>query len=217
MMLDSEGSSPNADDDLAALRKLDQAWDELERLVRGCIGRNGVGEEDEKRFRDVVGEAQVLYGRVSDIVGHAIVQVFGQQRDVILQILATESITGLFLPIPHTDLWCEWWAGGRSAIRQAIGRIEAERSRRGVHLAPEAIVRWQGLIGGLERTRVALARIVGWLTERPGFLNRSLERLEGSPVYRFARIVTTFGAFIMLAIVVLGIVAVVVGGLLGLS
>lgn len=205
------GSPLYTKDTLATLRQLDEVWGKLEQVVLKCatklVNDKAVTMRDERRFSELIGEAQVLYGRVSGIVGGLVRERYGRQRDAFQHVLATGTVSELFHPmLPGSGLWLECCVGARSMIRQAIGRLEEQVRRDQVSLTPEMIARWQGLIAILERLRLAFARGLRWLAERPRFLDRWLQRLEGWPLYRFARVVTTFAAFIMLIIVLAGII-----------
>ena len=208
-MTEEGGHLAGCEESLDWLRRLDKIWDELEGLVRGCVGEKTVNDEDEKRFSELIGEAQILFGRLSGIINRTVVELYGRRWEAFEAILGTANVSGLFSPVPITHFWFMSLAGARSQTRQAIGRIEAEARQGEVKLSPQVVDRWQSLIALLERVRLAVA----WLANRPQFLDHWLERLEGSRGYRVARVVSTFGGFIMAVLLIGGAVAVIVAAI----
>jgi hypothetical protein len=197
------------EESLDSLRRLDEIWGELERLVRGCVGKKAVNDKDEKRFSDLMGAAQILFGRLSGFINRPVVELYGRRWEAIEAVLGTPSVSGLFSPVPTTDFWFLSLAGARSQTRQAIGRIEAEARQGRVKLSPDTVARWQRLIALLEGLRLAVA----WLANRPQFLDPWLERLEGWRGYRVARVVSTFGGCIMAVLFIGGVLAVLVAAI----
>jgi len=194
-------STPGGEhDDFVALTRLAEVWDGLERLVRKCSAREAVTLGDEKEFATLMKEAQVLVGRLSHCMHRPMVELWGRSWDAITTLLGATSISSLISE--HTvGLWFISLSGARSETRQAIGRVEAERQKIG--LSPETIVRWRWLIAILERLRT-------WATSRPSFIDRQLDKIEGSRAYRAASIMSTFGGFIGVVILLLGVTAFVI-------
>ena len=209
-MTEDGGYLAGCEQSLDWLRRLDEIWDELERLVRGCVGKKAVKDDDEQRFSDLMAEAQILFGRLSGFINRTVVELYDRRWEAFEAVLGTASVSGLFSPVPITDFWFMSLAGARSQTRQAIGRVEAEVRQRRVKLSPETVARWQRLIALLERARLAVA----WLANRPRFLDAWLERLEGSSSYRLARVISTFGGFIAAVLLVVGALAVLVAAIL---
>ncbi len=112
---------------LDELRRLDATWGELRTLVFKCWRAKRVTEDDEDQYSKVLGQAQVLRGRVSGVLGVPVMEQLGRQFDAFQFVLAQPSLSDILGGAhPTFELWDELWALAASAIRQAIGRLEAE-------------------------------------------------------------------------------------------
>ena len=192
--------------ELEELRRLKEIWDSLERLVVKCNSAKRVTERDEKRHRSLLGEARTLYGRIRPVVGTAGMQWGPRTFDAFQHVLGQPSVYGVVKDSFDAYLWRQLWSAGDSVIGQAIGRLEAEEGRGRLPLDAETVARWAPLVNLLENMRQRLS----WLLTRPRLLGSLVDRIEGSPLYRVASIVTTFGALIALLLVALGGVAVLI-------
>lgn len=192
------------EDQLKELFRFNDIWDDLERLLMKCASANKVTPADEQRHSELLKEARILYGRLSRIIGIAGVAWSGTQFDAFQHILGQTSLSSIISDYNGVSVWHSLWGSGASAIGQAIGRLD-DQARRGA-LAPnaEAAARWRSVIYALEAARKA----VQWLFSRPRFLVPLLQRVEGSPGYRLVSIITTFAAFIVVAIAIAGGLAV---------
>jgi len=197
------GTLPAGEDDLKALLRLRDVWHELDKLFRKCASRHKVTQRDENRHSDLLSEAQVLYGRLSGIIGTAGVAWFGRQFDAFQHILGQPSVSGVLVS-NDLPMWHTLWGSGASALGQAIGRLENQARQGALMPSAEAVARWRSVIYALEGGR----RTVQVLLSRPRFLAPVLHRVEGSPLYRLVSVVTTFAAFVLLAIAVVGGLAV---------
>jgi hypothetical protein len=123
---------------LDELRRLEAIWGELRKLVFKCWRAKRVTEEDEDQYSELLGQAQILHGRVASVLGVPVMEKLGRQFDAFQFVLAQPSLSDILGgALPPLDYWDDLWALGASAIRQAIGRLEAEREGGG-KTAPEA-------------------------------------------------------------------------------
>jgi len=115
------------DDHLEAVRGLDRVWSQLDALVVSCARASRVTEADEDRYSELLGQAQVLHGRLSNLLGVVIMEQFGRRFDAFQFVLAQPSLSQILGgAAPKLGFWKELWALAASAIRQAVGRLEAE-------------------------------------------------------------------------------------------
>jgi hypothetical protein len=122
---------------LAALKRLDETWTELHKLVHRCAELSRVTVADEEQYRGLLKDAQVLYGGLSNVLGTAGMDQFGRRFDAFQHVLGLSSVSVILGGgSPQLPLWNNLWAVGASAIAQAIGRLEAQTSG-GAKLAPE--------------------------------------------------------------------------------
>jgi len=196
-------TTPAGEDDLKALVRLNDVWGELEKLVSDCVAANEVTGTDEERYSSLITDAQRLYGRLSSIIGAPRAPWFTGYFDAFQHVLSKPSLAEIFV-LNWRYMWQSMWGSGASAIGQAIGRLEEQAGREALLPSAEAVARWRFVIRALEAGR----RAVQWLLSRPRFLAPVLQRVEGSPLYRLASIITTFAAFIALAIAIAGGLAV---------
>jgi hypothetical protein len=197
-------TTPSGEADLKALVRLNDVWHELEKLLLKCAGARRITEADEKEHSELLREARVLYGRLSRIIGTAVVAWSGRQFDAFQHILGQSSLSSIISDYNGVSVWHSLWGSAASAIGQAIGRLENQARRGALAPSAEAVARWRFVIRALEAGR----RVVQWLLSRPRFLAPVLQRVEGSPLYRLASIITTFAAFIVVAIAIAGGLAV---------
>jgi len=191
-------------DTLQTLERLEQALQDLENLVRRSA-EEGVTDEDEERYAELVRQARILYGSVQDLVGTYIFVQFGQQRDAFQQILGIPELSRIFHPIDGRAIWFNCCGGAKSAVQQAIGKVEAEARREGA-LHPEAVARWRWLILCLEAMRHA----VMWaLLRLRGPVKWGIEKIEQSLAYRIVAIVGAIGSCVGLVVVILVLAGIV--------
>jgi hypothetical protein len=190
------------EDDLEKLRRLSEIWDDLKKLVSGCIAENEVTAADEERYSALITDARVLYGRLSGIIGAPRAPWVTGYFDAFQHVLSKPSLGEIFA-LNWRWMWQSMWGSGASEIGQAIGRLEEQADRGVLMPTAEAVMRWRSVIRGLEAMRAS----VRWLFSRPKFLEGVVRRVEGSVLYRLARIVTTFGTLIVLALGVVGVLA----------
>lgn len=195
------GRSPPDGQPLDELRRLEAVLDSLEKLVLKCGSEQRVSEKDEARYGKLIAEAQVLHGRLRHLLGVGVMEAAGRRWDAFQSVLGQPSISSLLLPYSTVDIWHESFKGAQSILRQTIGRAEELERQGGLGLSPEVIRRWSRVVNILESTR----RGYVWLTFRPRFVLPLLERIEGSPAYRLARVFTTFAAFVAYLFIVTGL------------
>jgi len=117
-----------AGDRLEAVRKLDGVWGELNALVFNCARASRVTEADEDRYSELLGQAQVLHGRLSGVLGVPVMEQLGRRFDAFQFVLAQPSLSEILAgAVPKLGFWKELWTLAASAIGQARGRLEAER------------------------------------------------------------------------------------------
>jgi hypothetical protein len=187
------------EDDLKKLRRLSEIWDDLNKLVSDCVAANEVAAADEERYSALITDARVLYGRLSGIIGAPRAPWVTEDFDAFQHVLSKPNLGEIFA-LNWRWMWQSMWGSGASAIGQAIGRLEEQADRGALMPTAEAVARWRCVIRGLETIR----GLVQWLFSRPKFLEGVVRRVEGSVVYRLARIVTTFGTLIVLALAIVG-------------
>ena len=191
MALDAPGMCGMADEDeLAALRRFDQTWQQLRALVLSCasLGRASPGYED--RHDSLLKECRALYGRLSPTVGTAGLTWFGQQFDAFQHILGQASLSALLTTPGALDLWQRLWGSGASAIGQAIGRLEEEARQGRLAFSPDTVARWRWLILSLEAARTGAIK----LTSRPLWvLKLVVDRVQHSLVYSIVVIMGAVG------------------------
>jgi len=164
--------------------------------VLKCAGARRITEEDETRYAALLRNANILYGRLGNVFPFQSVglQYFGRYFDAFQYVLCQSSLTSIFRPTDNSDFWHQLWATASSALAQSIGRAEEAARQSKPAVSPEVVTRWRPVISALESGRLALC----WLSSRPRFLGAIVARLEGSPWYRAAAAVTTFGSLIAL-------------------
>lgn len=189
-------------DTLGTLKELDQVLQDLRAVLIGRGDSDGISDEEEERFGELVAKAQVLYGSVEKLVGTAVIVRGDRRYEAFQSLLSQASLSRIFNPYSTADLWDLFWQAARSNVRQAIGRLEGTVTSRGQALPPDTMLRWSWLIRPLEAIRSALLSSAGWLASRPSILESLLQRIEGSPIYRIAKILINFGAVIGLFLVV---------------
>jgi hypothetical protein len=127
-------------DHLAALRQFDAIWGELHTLVFKCARAKRVTEDDEDQYGELLGQAQVLRGRVSAVLGVPVMEQLGRQFDAFQFVLAQPSLSDILGGAhPTFEFWDQLWALAASAIRQAIGRLEAQTAS-GTKPTPEQYI-----------------------------------------------------------------------------
>jgi len=201
-------------DQLDALKELDERLIKLERLVFRATAADQITEKDEGEYKELVEECQPLYGRVRTLLGSTVVEQLGRRQEVFQFILTRPSISEMIYPFSMMPFWRHAMAGARSSVRQAIGELEQQQRQDRIALPQDTVERYQGLIVLLERLRTRFSGITTWLSERPLFLDKWIDHLEGSRWYRLARIVTTFQAFLWLSF---GIIIIVVGAAIAIT
>lgn len=117
-----------ADDQLAALRQLDETWTVLHNLVQTGAMAPVVLPADERRYPKVLKEAQILYGRLANVLGRASMEhPAGGWFDAFQHVLGQPNISGIVRgPRVNLELWEKLWTLAASAIAQAIGGLEAQ-------------------------------------------------------------------------------------------
>jgi hypothetical protein len=141
---------------LEAVRELDRVWGELNGLVSNCARASRVTEADEDRYSELLGQAQVLHGRLSGVLGVPVMEQFGRRFDAFQFVLAQPSLSRILGgAAPELGFWKELWTLAASAIRQARGRLEAEREGRALQdtAPPPRMVPEDAILDFLDSTR----------------------------------------------------------------
>lgn len=130
-----------ADDQLAALRQLDETWTALHNLVQTGAMAPVVLPADERRYPKVRKEAQILYGRLANVLGRASMEhPAGGWFDAFQYVLGQPNISGIVRGLRvNLELWEKLWTLAASAIAQAIGGLEAQTAS-GAKPAPEQYI-----------------------------------------------------------------------------
>jgi hypothetical protein len=190
---------PATKDDLERLHRLREVWQDLLELVVTSYSQGRIGEGDEEKYEAFLHDARVLYGRLRPVVGTAGLQRFGRTFDAFQYVLGQPTIYEIIRDQTGAYHWQQLWSAADSVIAQAIGQLEGSLARARLPLDPEAAARWAPLVNLLEKTR----RRLTWLVTRPRPLGSLVDRIEGSPFYRVASILTTSGALIALLLIFL--------------
>lgn len=129
-----------ADDQLAALKQLDETWTVLHNLVQTGAMAPVVLPADERRYPKVLKEAQILYGRLANVLGRASMEHPGGRFDAFQHVLGQPNISRIVRGLRgDLELWEQLWTLAASAIAQAIGRLEAQTAS-GAKPAPEQYI-----------------------------------------------------------------------------
>jgi hypothetical protein len=186
---------------LQDLRRLREILNLLEALVFQGNRLKRVTESDEESFRDLLSEAQVLFGRTRPMLGSIHVQQMGISRDAFQDVLGTTSMSSLFVNYAADQRhWTTSLNAARSLVNQRIGAVEKASEVEPV-LDVTAALRWRSVIVALEWVRhivVNAAKRIRGLSSP-----RWVKTIESSPVYRLAAIVVTVGTMITFVILVL--------------
>ena len=191
LYLSRMGEPVSDSEKLEALRRLDDVLDELEKLVRKCASEEGITRDDEALHSKLVGEAQVLHGRLSGLLGRIfVVRYQGTRReDAFQSVLGNASISGLFNPVPVADFWLISLNASRSIVRQTIGKVEEMERRGRLDLSAEVVANYRGLIVFLERVRGLATRAFKLVSRSLSFLDPALRWLERWPILRLILVI----------------------------
>jgi|GEM_PF-2986216 len=189
-------------DQLAALRRFESSLDQLEALILRCAGAREITERDERRHHNLVAEAQILYGYLSDLIGPVILEAADQRWDAFQFVLSNPRISSALQPYPTTSYWYKSLAAAQFRVRQTIGRLQKKIPESEHVLSPEIVARWQPVIMTLEKIRRKVNAGMRWARSRPSFQEETPDDLEERPQFRLPPI-TPFG-IIASAILLLG-------------
>ncbi len=191
------------EEELQALRDLQQVWDRLESIATDRAVRDGLGMQpvNLRAYRKLLGRAHTLFGRTRHLIEEPSLTMSAGSVDPFMQVLGNPDL----LVIRTNRFWENSWGPCSSAIAQAIGRQEGRVARvweRGLNA--ETIRRWRSVIVWLERLRV----IANWPFSRLRFLGRFVAKFEQSPARRLVSVLADFGGLIFLIALVIAAVSV---------
>lgn len=181
-------AGPPDSERLQALKRLDEVLERLERLVLKCAREKRVTESDETQHTKLVGEAQILHGGLSRLLGVAVMEQFGQRWDPRQLVLANSSISRLLSPYSTVDIWYESLKAARSNVRQTLGRLEEMERRGRLALSPDVVARYRTLITWTEAIRHRAGAAIRWVSQPVRVVDPIVRRLENWLPIRLVRL-----------------------------
>ena len=110
---------------VAALRRLDRAWRDLGSLSLSRMQAGASAPDDEERYNRLVGRAQYFLSKVRGDV--RLPYMDSQMKmDVFEFVLLDPSLGATAVPRRSMSKWKDALVSGTAAIREALGRLEAE-------------------------------------------------------------------------------------------